>query len=532
MAEGGAESDPGVCGAAAMPDTRQDSARWHGALGGDGDLCFMEVAEEREATPGQPQDSEDPQKLVRWVSTLAPELQADLLLLCDLEGEAPPGDLPHMRDGPEKSPSMGRETAPAGTAVALGDSPFVSMQPAGATGSRPASRPAGVAHLDRLARHMPGLLGVRTWSQQMHDTELARIVAELKAEKRSGRPHASKSATKLHAMTSGAQDSPRPCQVNCDLEASLRNTERLGVRKVAALAFGSYMLGLDSIPTPDRMFHLGLFAALGSAMLLMNRSAMHYVADPTAVLLMQLGGAVLMVLAMKLQGVPIRLNPGWHEALAWALNAVGFLGSVFCSMETLRHSDPRWYTVLHYCEPLGVVLMNSMLDHKMRESQGLKPLLSLLALLAWAVCGRYWATGELLPSSPSAGVWGAAWLTVKTVYLTHLKHIVSISKVLPWERVLYANTFAFLILLAAIMLWNTLFNMSGPLESTTLVDLSRMTGESLGVVWASAICGTWLCLSRIVLLEQFSVREYALFSVIALAPARLMQTSPWHHTTP
>lgn len=90
MAEGGAESDPGVCGAAAMPDTRQDSARWHGALGGDGDLCFMEVAEEREATPGQPQDSEDPQKLVRWVSTLAPELQADLLLLCDLEGEAPP----------------------------------------------------------------------------------------------------------------------------------------------------------------------------------------------------------------------------------------------------------------------------------------------------------------------------------------------------------------------------------------------------------------------------------------------------------
>lgn len=33
------------------------------------------------------------------------------------------------------------------------------------------------------------------------------------------------------------------------------------------------------------------------------------------------------------------------------------------------------------------------------------------------------------------------------------------AQVLPWERVLYANTFAFLILLAAIMLWNTLFNM-------------------------------------------------------------------------
>jgi hypothetical protein len=46
-------------------------------------------------------------------------------------------------------------------------------------------------------------------------------------------------------------------------------------------------------------------------------------------------------------------------------------------------------------------------------------LMSIVALLSWAVGCRFWLTGRLLPTNPMAGVWGAAWLTIKTFYLVH-----------------------------------------------------------------------------------------------------------------
>jgi hypothetical protein len=297
-------------------------------FGGDSDIWFSQGPEHVCASRRSVDREERPVRGgggVRWVSSLAPELQHELLHMSDLELEAlssPENTARLTRDGSFAEPAPLRDTAAtrhdggvtssiiacgrqtletdeqrmvsskgdestryvreARVAQPLEESPFVVAQESAASvpmrGRASLLPPSSLSpssqhamNLDRLARQMPHLLGVRTWSQQIHDKELARIIKEIKAEQRAGKGEVAAVVGK------GGRDA---CDMEAledeslhgDVEYALRNVTKLGVRKVALLAFSSYMLGLDAIPTPDRIFHLGVFVALGSAMLLMNSS--------------------------------------------------------------------------------------------------------------------------------------------------------------------------------------------------------------------------------------------------------------------
>eukprot|EP00959_Pyramimonas_sp_CCMP1952_P413746 8669256-Pyramimonas_sp.AAC.1 len=145
--------------------------------------------------------------------------------------------------------------------------------------------------------------------------------------------------------------------------------------------------------------------------------------NPTELLLLQLGVAVVIVLTMKAtSAIDIRLIPEPEVAGAWMLVAIGFLSSIYCSMETLRYSDVSWYMVLHYSEPLGVIILDWLALN--RKPPTVYSILWIMFIIALSLFWKRIRTGSSYPRTIEGGLWGLAWLSIMVVYLVFLKHVV------------------------------------------------------------------------------------------------------------
>lgn len=335
-----------------------------------------------------------------------------------------------------------------------------------------------------------------------------------------------------------------------------------------------HSIGLERVPKQECVDFLLCYTILASAMLVLNKQIIWLVKHATELLLIQLGGATIIVLTMHATSTTtVRLFPGAREAGAWVLVAIGFLASVYCSVETLRYSDVAWYMVLHYIEPLGVCMLDWLwLNHR---PPTFNSIFSILVIITSSVWWMWYRTGNLHPDQVEGVFWGTSWVFVMVIYLTYLKYVVNdYPMATPWERVLYLNMYAFIGLMIFCgsramyannwslrigQHWETVESAQGlgainaTRESSNLpryivhlsdgdalssmadlrfqhlhdaslyLDVGMWDPGALTLVLLSCVCGTGLSYTRLMLLTHISATSYAMFSVVALLPVRVWQ---------
>ena len=163
---------------------------------------------------------------------------------------------------------------------------------------------------------------------------------------------------------------------------------------------------------------LGVYCACSSLMLILNKLAVHHIAAPAFVTLVQFAVTTCAVVLAKALGWIEADGFEWSKVKHFIVYVLAFSGGTWSNMRVLMDSNVETVIVFRACAPLAVCVFDYIF-HK-RAMPNVRSLLAMLLILAGAinyVCNdRAFRVGGL-----GSYFWVLAWLTRSmSVCLDHL----------------------------------------------------------------------------------------------------------------
>lgn len=198
------------------------------------------------------------------------------------------------------------------------------------------------------------------------------------------------------------------------------------------------------------------YAACSSSMLVINKVTVHFVPAPTFVLLCQLlvsAGAVQALNAAKLVEADAL---EWDKLKKFVWVVVGFLGTIFCNIKVLQHSNVETFITFRSSTPIVLSICDYLFLG--RSWPNLRSWICLFFLTLGAAGYVLVDTGFAI----DAYMWLAAWYVCFVFDTVYVKHMCDSVAMTSWGRVYYTNALAvapLLVLLPSLKEQDVLFSL-------------------------------------------------------------------------
>ena len=174
-------------------------------------------------------------------------------------------------------------------------------------------------------------------------------------------------------------------------------------------------------------------------MLLTNKMVMQYLPVPSVVSFIQIFVSTIALLFMKLMGVKID-NLEWSKVKAYSWYIIAFVGSVYCNMQALKHTNVETVIVFRSCTPIAVSIVEYLFMG--RHLPNTRSTISLILVALGAVV--YCMTDSMFVTSGiSAYSWVIIYFFLIAFEMTYGKQLTkSVVMESVWGPVLYCNILA------------------------------------------------------------------------------------------
>jgi hypothetical protein len=178
------------------------------------------------------------------------------------------------------------------------------------------------------------------------------------------------------------------------------------------------------------------YSLCSSTLLLANKLAVSYLPIPSVISLVQIISSALIVLGMKLLGLPID-DFEWSKVRAFALYIIAFVTAIYANMQALAHSNVETVIVFRACTPIAVCLIEYLFMD--RAFPNLKSSLSLAAVALSAIFYCV-SDSEFMLNGFKAYYWVTVYFVLITFEMTYGKKLTnSVKMESVWGPVLYCN---------------------------------------------------------------------------------------------
>lgn len=249
-----------------------------------------------------------------------------------------------------------------------------------------------------------------------------------------------------------------------------------------------------------------------ASLIVVNKVCVRALSHAPLILLTQLISttAAFSALVMLRKGAPAFSSVG-AVGKAYMGVAAAFLATIFSNIKFLESSSVNAFIVLRSCTPLVVLVVDCC-----TRDRGAFTCKNTVCLAGVAACSCAYALASAARGAPPAAetgasapaFWGVVWTVAFVVDTVYIKHVVHAHPCSSFERTVYQNGFASVILCAA---WVAATH--EPLREAAGV-LDRLDADSGTAVCLSCAIGAVLSFSAMALRSELAPTEFALLGVI------------------
>lgn len=178
------------------------------------------------------------------------------------------------------------------------------------------------------------------------------------------------------------------------------------------------------------------YAACSSTMLVINKVTVHFLPAPTFVLICQLAVSAITVRVLDVLGYVEADKIEWSKLKRFIWVIVGFLGTIFCNIKVLQHSNVETFITFRSSTPLVLSLCDYFFLG--RAWPNMRSWICLLFIVLGSA-------GYVMVDQGfevRAYVWLFLWYAFFVFDTVYVKHMCESVQMTNWGRVYYTNTLA------------------------------------------------------------------------------------------